>query len=186
MSKKKRNKRDTARPMTLREVREHLEKGIPLPPSAQAALREVVETMRRWVPVADLRLLEVPYKKTRNPCYVWAAIKYCTDNHVTYPSWVLEYLAATADAVVQIKPREHSKRVADDLYRALGFARKGSRDPFTRYAAMEKQISARIEFDSMKGTWDERCQCLADCYHVSKSTVENWIKDQRALLDTSV
>jgi hypothetical protein len=67
------------------------------------------------------------YLETKNPVYVWEAIKLCTDHKLPLPDWVSAYLATVANLMLCEEARQSSDLRAV-LPHVLGFPKK-SRGP---------------------------------------------------------
>ena len=96
-------------------------------PADENDLDAIEELQHRGEAVlAELRLT---FDSSRNPVFAWQALRLATGLGINAPYWVLDYLAAAADALASIYARAKTKkalaREADLVGKALGFGTQG-------------------------------------------------------------
>lgn len=64
-----------------------------------------------------LENLKLEFGAGEDVTYVWEAVRYCVENKVTFPEWVLSYLLKSANSLLDIDTpkRESGKKVMEAL-----------------------------------------------------------------------
>jgi hypothetical protein len=82
--------------------------------------------------------LRESYEKVKNPLFIWEAFKICREDFHAIPGWVLEYLDAVADKLLELPNKYESgdpgQRASADICSVLGMKKKkGARSVFSNY-----------------------------------------------------
>lgn len=79
-----------------------------------------------------LSVLEIHYKRTKNPLYVWHAIQKAHELDLKLPEWVLAYLHQSADRLLDIQG-ELGDKTQKAITESLELKTTGGGSAFTRF-----------------------------------------------------
>jgi hypothetical protein len=162
--------------------------------------RDAVEARRRKVTRQLLRVAQQQYEFTKNPVFVWEAVRIASHLSAPLPAWVMAYLARVADRIGQLSradvPTKNEPPRA--VYRALEFGGRGGKgaNPFTAMSdswhsvsialavwwAMDEWPKVDFAIDAVVKTHPTQCTRNPKCHAISRSTVARaWRLHRRAI-----
>jgi len=109
---------------------------------------------RFWGQIAIV-MFAAYWAESDNPVFIWNAYQKCREHGIPLPGWVTDYLDSTARNISSISPSPRKTRktrsaAQGEVYRALGFAKSGSIDPFGQAKLREKTVQAVRRVSELK------------------------------------
>ena len=118
----------------------------------------------------ESHFLELWYKKTQNPYFVWSAYRFFRNTNRPVPRWVLSYLDKSANELLlgkdplsslSFEDNGKDKHILDSFYKSIEHVHI-----ITEYAELIESQSA-----------SEAVQVLVKKYNKSQDTIEKILKD---------
>ena len=83
---------------------------------------EIPEMSQEVKKTLILVVLKENYLDSKNPLFVWEALKYCFENNIGVPQWVSTYFVKTATDLLNLSKREGqtSEKAYAEVYKTLG------------------------------------------------------------------
>ena len=86
----------------------------------------------------ELDAIHISYEENQNPLLLWEALKLCLDEKYPVPDWASDYFSDVASKFFKLsdiaKRKSFDKRVAIEVYKALGMSEAGAYNVFSKYS----------------------------------------------------
>jgi hypothetical protein len=126
------------------------------------------------------------YIDTKNPLYVWQAIKFLRDNCKEYPDWVKNYLSNVAENIVNI--RKPGKEAPAMIKRAIGLDNAKKFADF-HYSWQKDEAYDRVIQERGKRAHGNKVYIYHDVgleFKVSEDTIKKWYLEVKKWRDSIV
>lgn len=90
----------------------------------------------------ELDAIHISYEENQNPLLLWEALKLCLDEKYPVPDWASDYFSDVASKFFKLsdiaKRKSFDKRVAIEVYKALGMSEAGAYNVFSKYSNLKR------------------------------------------------